>query len=95
MKDLAAKTSAWTLLSTLVLGGMAMAKEATRIGIIVADIQGDFTKFKNGSLAVDGTNEAYIKAAEESAKRLKETGFPIYATQDWHPVDHVSFFANH
>ncbi|PIV19856.1 MAG: nicotinamidase/pyrazinamidase [Deltaproteobacteria bacterium CG_4_8_14_3_um_filter_45_9] len=74
---------------------MAMAKEATKIGIIVVDIQGDFTKLKNGSLAVDGTDEAYIKAVEENTKKLKETGYPIFATQDWHPANHASFFTNH
>jgi nicotinamidase/pyrazinamidase len=74
---------------------MAMPKDTTKIGVIVVDIQGDFTKLKNGSLAVDGTDEAYVKAAEEKTKRLKEAGFPIYATQDWHPINHVSFFTNH
>jgi nicotinamidase/pyrazinamidase len=72
-----------------------MAKETGKIGVNVVDIQGDFTKFKNGSLAVDGTNEAYIKAVEENTKKLKDAGFPIYATQDWHPPNHASFFANH
>jgi nicotinamidase/pyrazinamidase len=79
----------------LVFGGMAMAKDTTKTGVIVVDIQGDFTKLKNGSLAVEGTDEAYIKAAEENTKRLKEAGFPIYATQDWHPANHASFFTNH
>ena len=79
----------------LVLGGMAMAQEKGKMGIIVVDLQGDFTKFKNGSLAVEGTDEAYIKAVQESTKKLKEAGFPIYATQDWHPADHASFFTNH
>jgi nicotinamidase/pyrazinamidase len=74
---------------------MAMTKNVTRTGVIVVDIQGDFTKLKNGSLAVDGTDEAYVKGAEENAKTLKEAGFPIYATQDWHPANHVSFFTNH
>jgi nicotinamidase/pyrazinamidase len=74
---------------------MAMAKDTTKIGVIAVDIQVDFTKLKNGSLAVDGTDEAYVKAAEEKTKRLKEAGFPIYATQDWHPINHVSFFTNH
>jgi len=74
---------------------MAMVKDPTRIGVIVVDIQGDFTKLKNGSLAVDGTDKAYIKAAEENTKRLHEASFPIYATQDWHPANHVSFFTNH
>jgi nicotinamidase/pyrazinamidase len=74
---------------------MAMAEEMGRIGVNVVDIQGDFTRLKNGSLAVDGTDEAYIKAVEESTKKLKEAGFLIYATQDWHPANHVSFFTNH
>jgi nicotinamidase/pyrazinamidase len=72
-----------------------MAKETEKIGVIVVDIQGDFTQLKNGSLAVGGTDEAYIKAVNENTKRLKAMGYPIYATQDWHPSNHVSFFTNH
>ncbi len=78
-----------------IFGGLAMAKEAVKIGVIVVDVQGDFTKFKNGSLAVEGTDEAYVKSVEESTKKLKAMGFPIYATQDWHPKNHASFFTNH
>jgi nicotinamidase/pyrazinamidase len=74
---------------------MAMANETVKIGIIVVDVQGDFTKFKNGSLAVDGTDEVYLKTVEENTKKLKEAGLLIYATQDWHPKNHVSFFTNH
>jgi nicotinamidase/pyrazinamidase len=74
---------------------MMMEKEEAKIGIIVVDVQGDFTKWKNGSLAVEGTDEAYVKTVEENTKNLKEAGFPIYATQDWHPANHVSFFTNH
>jgi nicotinamidase/pyrazinamidase len=95
MKHLGVKVFVAALFLTLVWGGMAMAKDATKMGVIVVDIQGDFTKLKNGSLAVEGTDEAYIKAAEENTKRLKEAGFPIYATQDWHPANHASFFTNH
>jgi nicotinamidase/pyrazinamidase len=72
-----------------------MAKDATRTGVIVVDVQGDFTKLRSGSLAVDGTDQSYIKAVEKNTKRLKYTGFPIYATQDWHPGNHISFFTNH
>jgi len=72
-----------------------MGKETEKIGVIVVDVQGDFTKLRNGSLAVGGTDEAYIKAVEEDTKRLRKGGFPIYTTQDWHPPDHVSFFTNH
>jgi nicotinamidase/pyrazinamidase len=89
------KTLIGVLFLMLVSGGMAMAKDATNIGVIVVDIQGDFTKLKNGSLAVDGTDEAYIKAAEENTKKLKKAGYPIFATQDWHPANHASFFTNH
>ena len=74
---------------------MAMVKDATKIGVIVVDVQGDFTKVKNGSLAVEGTDEAYVKDVEENTKKLKEAGYPIYATQDWHPANHVSFFTSH
>jgi nicotinamidase/pyrazinamidase len=95
MVNLTGKIAVLLLFLTLVLGGMAMAAESTKIGVIVVDIQGDFTKLKNGSLAVDGTDEAYIKAVEECTRKLKEAGFPVYATQDWHPKNHASFFTNH
>jgi len=72
-----------------------MAKEMERIGVNVVDIQGDFTRLKDGSLAVDGTDDAYIKAVEENTKKLRDAGFLIYATQDWHPANHISFFTNH
>jgi len=44
---------------------------------------------------VEGTDEAYIKTVEESTKKLKAAGFPIFATQDWHPANHLSFYTNH
>ena len=72
-----------------------MIKDSGKTGVIVVDIQGDFTKLKNGSLAVDGTDEIYIKAVEEQTRKLREVGLPIFATQDWHPPTHVSFFTNH
>jgi nicotinamidase/pyrazinamidase len=78
-----------------VIGGAAMARETEEIGVIVIDVQGDFTELRNGSLAVGGTDEAYVNAVEENTKKLKQAGFPIYATQDWHPANHVSFFTNH
>jgi nicotinamidase/pyrazinamidase len=78
-----------------VIGGAAMARKTEKIGVIVVDVQGDFTEFRNGSLAVGGTDEAYVIAVEENTKKLKQAGFPIYATQDWHPANHVSFFTNH
>ena len=26
---------------------------------------------------------------------LHQSGFPIFAVQDWHPADHISFYTNH
>lgn len=95
MEHWGVKTLVGMLFLTLVFGGAAMAKEAEKMGVIVVDVQGDFTKLKNGSLAVEGTDEAYIKAVEESTKKLKEAGYPIFATQDWHPANHTSFFTIH
>jgi len=94
MKLKRAKIVVGALFFMLMLGGMVVAKETT-IGVIVVDVQGDFTKFKNGSLAVEETDEAYVKMVQDSTKRLKAAGFPIFATQDWHPANHLSFYTNH
>ena len=95
MKYFGLKAALGTLILGLVFGGTVMAKETEKIGVIVVDVQGDFTKIKNGSLSVEGTDEAYLKAVEENTKKFKAAGFPIYATQDWHPKNHASFFTNH
>ena len=65
------------------------------IGIIVVDVQGDFTTWKNGSLAVKGADKAFVNKLRMATESLKKKGHPIYATQDWHPKDHLSFFTNH
>jgi len=94
MEHMGGKMVVGALFFMLMVGGTVVAKETT-IGIIVVDVQGDFTKFKNGSFAVEGTDEAYVKAVENQTKKLKAAGFPIFATQDWHPAKHLSFFSNH
>jgi nicotinamidase/pyrazinamidase len=66
-----------------------------KIGVIVVDLQGDFTTYKNGSLAVAGTDEAYFNKVQKVTQELSAKGYPIFATQDWHPADHISFFSNH
>jgi nicotinamidase/pyrazinamidase len=63
-------------------------------GVIVVDVQADFTELKSGTLAVPGTDAGYIETVQTATNRLFEQGLPIYFTQDWHPVDHVSFFTN-
>ena len=67
----------------------------SKIGVIVVDLQGDFTTYKNGSLAVEGTDEAFVKKVEKVTQELSAKGYPIFGTQDWHPSDHISFFSNH
>jgi nicotinamidase/pyrazinamidase len=64
-------------------------------GAIVIDIQGDFTKWKQGSLAVPGSDEGYVKSVEMATRRLKEHGVLIFGTQDWHAPDHISFATSH
>ncbi len=84
-------------LAVLVIGVlMVVAARATgEIGVIVVDVQGDFTEWKKGSLAVPGTNEAFVRQVQEATRKLKDAGFLIFATQDWHPPNHISFYTNH
>jgi len=105
MKNWGFKVLIGVLFVTLAFGGTAMAqtakqakqpaKKAMDMAIIVVDLQGDFTKAKKGSLAVEGTDDAYVKSVADATAKLKAAGFPIYATQDWHPANHASFAANH
>jgi len=108
MRNWGLKVLIGVLFVTFAFGGMAMAqttkqaKETTRaakktvdMAIIVVDLQADFTKAKKGPLAVEGTDDAYVKSVADATAKLKAVGFPIYATQDWHPATHASFFTNH
>jgi len=64
-------------------------------GIIVVDVQADFTELKSGSLAVPGTDTQYIDTVQRSTQQFSREGFRVYLTQDWHPADHMSFYTNH
>ena len=64
-------------------------------GVIVVDMQGDFTTYKNGSLAVAGTDKDFVDKVQKATDMLRAKGYPVFGTQDWHPADHVSFFSNH
>jgi nicotinamidase/pyrazinamidase len=68
---------------------------AERWGVIVVDLQGDFTEWKQGSLAVPDTGEDYVREVERATRLLKEKGIPIFGSQDWHPPDPLSFFTSH
>lgn len=67
----------------------------SKVGVIVVDLQADFTQWKKGSLAVPGTDKAFVEKVRKATSALAKAGFTLYATQDWHPSDHVSFFTNH
>ncbi len=62
---------------------------------IVVDVQGDFTEWKKGGLAVPGADEAYVKDVERATRFFSDMGLLIVGTQDWHPPDHISFAINH
>jgi len=82
-------------LVTLIFIPASMAIADGKIGVIVVDVQGDFTTWKNGSLAVKGTDKAFIDKVRKATETLSREGYLIFATQDWHPADHISFYTNH
>jgi nicotinamidase/pyrazinamidase len=63
-------------------------------GVIVVDVQADFTELKSGALAVPGTDAHYIDDVHKATRRFQDQGLRIYFTLDWHPVDHISFYTN-
>ncbi len=67
---------------------------AERTGVVVVDVQADFTELNSGALAVAGTDARYIEAVETATREYQEQGMTVYFTQDWHPADHVSFYTN-
>jgi nicotinamidase/pyrazinamidase len=84
------------LVCTMHLLAFAEPRESKReIGVIVVDIQGDFTTAKAGSLAVEGTDQSFIDQVGKATSGLMSKGYVIFATQDWHPSDHISFYTNH
>lgn len=82
----------------IVGGGIVMttgAWAASKVGVIVVDMQGDFTTYKEGSLAVPESDQAFVNKVRQATRDLSAKGHLIFATQDWHPAEHVSFFSNH
>jgi nicotinamidase/pyrazinamidase len=63
--------------------------------VIVVDVQADFTEYRNGALAVPDTGQDYVEETVEATRNFKNSGLPIFATRDYHPIDHVSFFTSH
>ncbi len=66
-----------------------------KTGIIVVDLQEDFTELKNGALAVPNTGQEYVEKVRKATEEYNRKGLLVYATQDWHPKNHCSFAVNH
>lgn len=56
--------------------------------LIIVDVQKDF--LPGGALPVPKGGEV-ILVLNKYIKRFKEVGGKIFATRDWHPVNHISF----
>jgi nicotinamidase/pyrazinamidase len=72
-----------------------MKTDQGNVGVIVVDVQGDFTQLADGALAVEGTDRDYVDQVRQGIETLKRAGLPIFGTRDWHPPQHISFFTNH
>jgi nicotinamidase/pyrazinamidase len=77
------------------LSGQTQRPSRPQTAVLVVDMQGDFTALKKGALAVAGTDSAYVALVRDVTERLHGKGYPVFACQDWHPPDHISFFTNH
>jgi nicotinamidase/pyrazinamidase len=66
-----------------------------KIAVLVVDLQSDFTTAENGTLAVPDTDQKFIKKVFDETLKLKNQGFTIFGTQDWHPANHISFAMRH
>ncbi len=62
-----------------------------RDALILVDVQNDF--LPGGSLAVPDGN-AVITPLNAYAERFARQGLPVFATRDWHPLNHCSFEVN-
>ena len=58
--------------------------------LLVTDIQNDF--LPGGALAVAGGDEV-VPVLNRYVDAFQSQGMPVYATRDWHPLRHCSFYA--
>lgn len=63
--------------------------------IILVDLQADFTEWKKGALSVLGTDAGYVSLVESEIRSAQRAGIKVFATQDWHPPSHISFYTSH
>lgn len=64
-------------------------------GVVLVDVQGDFTLIRQGSLAVEKTDQPYIEKVAAATREFYSQGLKVFATQDFHPENHVSFYTSH
>ncbi len=64
------------------------------VGVIVVDVQGDFTTWKNGSLAVPGTDKAFVDKVQAATESLRKRG-TLLSPRKIGIQGHVSFCTNH
>ncbi|MCG8567810.1 MAG: isochorismatase family protein [Desulfobacterales bacterium] len=76
------------------MNGIKNGFDPDTTAVLVVDIQGDFTPARHGALAVDGADGPWLDQLDAAIRFLKQRGYPIIATQDWHPPDHISFYTN-
>ena len=69
---------------------MAAHSLAPGDALVIVDVQNDF--LPGGSLAVPRGDQV-IAPLNRWIARFAAAGLPVYATRDWHPVDHCSFAA--
>jgi nicotinamidase/pyrazinamidase len=67
---------------------MEKIKIDKKSALIIVDVQNDF--LPGGALPVPKGDEV-IPALNEYIKLFSKVGAPIFATRDWHPLNHISF----
>jgi nicotinamidase/pyrazinamidase len=60
--------------------------------LLIIDVQNDFCP--GGTLAVNNGDEV-VKPLNELAKAISSVNGRVAVTQDWHPVNHISFASSH
>ena len=95
MLEIALMTTVLMALAASLIMAVPTAATQSTTGVIVVDMQGDFTAWKNGSLAVDGSDQDFVEQVQAATRAFADKGYRIFGTQDWHPADHISFYSNH
>lgn len=83
----------FVLLATMTPGAAVAASTKAGWAVLVIDVQPCFVE--GGSLAVSGTNKAYVARVKHDTRLLYIKGYLILGSRDYHPPDHISFASNH